>query len=190
MARTLVLTLAGMALALNWNVPTSASEDEPVVSPDLQPGQSYSVTFNETRLLDYHCHPHPWMLAQIEVRESSGRASKNWTVGATEPAGQDFDAWNWNPPKLVIEVGDTVTWTNNGTVMHKVQETTAEHRSHVGTVGEGHADAEEHPAGGHSDEHASSKARVERNIPWYGIPVLFTGFIIMGLIWWDTRRRE
>jgi plastocyanin len=167
----------------------SASEDEPVVSPNMEPGDSYSKTFNMTGLLDYHCHPHPWMLAQIEVTESSGRAPMNWTVAATEPEGQEFEHWAWNPSTLIIEVGDTVTWINNGTVMHKVQETTAEHKDHVGTVDGDHLGPGGHAADAHADDDSAAHAHGAEEIPWYGIPILFSAVVVVGLVWWDSRRK-
>lgn len=167
-------------------LPASASEENPIVSPELQPGQSFRVTFNQTGTLDYHCHPHPWMVAQIVVKESSGRQPKNWTVAALEPEGKDFEEWTWMERKLVVEVGDTVTWVNNGTVMHKVQETTKEHAEHIGGVEEpGHEDAEAHADEGHSQEtHSESGGR----IPWYAYPMLSAGFIVAGIVWWQGRR--
>ena len=103
-------------------------------SPDLDPGQSWSHTFTELGKMDYHCHPHPWMLGSITIAPSSGRAPINHTIRIVEPEGQDFEKWTWSPAITTIEVGDTVTWVNEGTVIHVFQETTAEHAEHIGTA--------------------------------------------------------
>ena len=167
-------------------VPVTASEENPVVSPELEPGQTWSVTFNETGTLDYHCHPHPWMVAQITVGPSSGRASMNWTIAAIEPEGKDFEEWTWSPAKLTVEVGDTVTWINNGSLMHKVQETTAEHADHIGGVEDDHSsDAEAHAAEESAEKHTEADGA---RVPWWGVPFLFSGFLVMGFVYWMDRR--
>lgn len=133
-----------------------AMADPGVRSIDLAPGQSWSYTFTEEGRFDYHCHPHPWMLAGITVVPSSGRAARNYTVEIMEPSGQSFENWTFSPAVTTIEVGDTVTWVNAGTVVHVVQQTVGEHIAHVGTVGgaagEGHG---EEPAVGDQTKSAS-----------------------------------
>jgi plastocyanin len=36
-------------------------------SPLLNPGESWSYTFNEPGVYDYHCNPHLWMVGTIVV---------------------------------------------------------------------------------------------------------------------------
>lgn len=114
--------------------------DPGIRSIDLAPGQSWSHTFTEEGRFDYHCHPHPWMLAGITVVPSSGRAPRNYTVEIMEPSGQSFENWTFSPAVTTIEVGDTVTWLNVGSVTHVVQQTVGEHIAHIGTVGGAGAD--------------------------------------------------
>ncbi len=119
-----------------------AEVDPGLRSPDLLPGQSWSQTFTEPAQFDYHCHPHPWMLAGIQVEPSTGRAPINHTIEILEPVGQDFENWTFSPAVTKIEAGDSVTWVNKGTVTHVIQQTTAEHLEHIGTAGA--AQDEEH----------------------------------------------
>jgi plastocyanin len=124
-------------------------DEEGVTSPELQPGQSFNFTFTEAMTFDYHCHPHPWMLAAVEVLPSDGSAPRNLTINITEPAGEDFESWTFAPKTFQARVGDTITWVNNGTVMHRVTQTVGEHIAHVGTLG---------GTGGDSDVHAEDAA--------------------------------
>ncbi len=138
-------------------MPATASEENPVTSPDLQPGQTWSHTFTDNGTLDYHCHPHPWMLARVIGEPSSGREPRNWTIAAMEPKGKEFEEWKWTPSNLTVMVGDTVTWVNDGSVMHKVTETTAEHAEHIGGVDDDHRDAvDNHGDDGHTDSHGGN----------------------------------
>lgn len=145
----------------------AGGEDPGVRSMDLAPGQSWSHTFTAEGRFDYHCHPHPWMLAGISVVASSGRAPRNYTIEIMEPTGQDFEKWTFSPALTTIEVGDTVTWLNAGTVTHVVQETTAEHLEHVGTL-----------AGAAADEHGAQPASVEG-----GDHATNLGFPTQGWLW-------
>lgn len=136
--RTLLPALALIALALPAAMAGGGHPDEPepgLRSPDLAPGQSWSHTFADAGRFDYHCHPHPWMLAAILVEPSTGRAPITHTIQVVEPEGQPFENWTFQPAITTIQAGDTVTWVNAGTVPHVVQETTAEHMAHVGVAG-------------------------------------------------------
>ncbi len=46
---------------------TTATADGRFDSGEVQPGESFEYTFDEAGTFDYHCTPHPWMKAQIEV---------------------------------------------------------------------------------------------------------------------------
>ena len=114
---------------------------------------TWSHTFTEVGTFAYHCHPHQWMQAEIQVLEANGSAPVNHTIGVLEP--EDFEQWTFDPAELTLRVGDTVTWVNPGAVMHKVAETTDEHAAHiagagstVATQGDGHDHA--HDEGGGS----------------------------------------
>jgi plastocyanin len=155
------------------HIEPAAEADPGLRSPDLAPGDSWSHTFTETGKFDYHCHPHPWMLAGIEVDASSGRAPMNYTIEIVEPVGEVFGNWTFAPAVTRVEVGDTVTWVNKGTTVHVIQETTAEHADHIGTAGGG----DDHGAEGVAqDIHTSSGAIL-------GLPAqgwMWVGFAMVG----------
>lgn len=102
-------------------------------SPDLLANESWSHTFTEPGLFEYHCHPHPWMQASIEILASEGGPARNHTITVVEPS--DFEKWAFSVDKLTIFAGDTVTWNNTGQRMHTVSETTAEHAEHIASAG-------------------------------------------------------
>lgn len=159
----LISLLAAMLLA----VPALANEDaheeahgeeadaastDAVIGPDQLPGENWTHTFTTAGAFEYHCHPHPWMIAGITVLSSDGSPAENHTVRIVEPAGGDPEAWAFEPSDLTIRVGDSVTWVNEGNVMHKVRQMTADHQHGAGAAPEegGHAE-DEHV----DDEHAT-----------------------------------
>ncbi len=113
---------------------------EGATSPELMPGESWSYVVATEGTFDYHCHPHPWMLGQLTVLPSNGGAPQTHVVNFTEPVGEDFEAWTFSPKIKEVRVGDTVTWVNVGSVMHRVTQTVGEHIAHVGTAGAAHDD--------------------------------------------------
>ena len=46
---------------------TVATPDGVFDSGEVQPGETYERTFDESGTFDYHCTPHPWMKGQVEV---------------------------------------------------------------------------------------------------------------------------
>lgn len=114
-------------------------EVEGVTSPELMPGESWSYIVTDEGTFDYHCHPHPWMLAALNVLPADGDP-RTHIINVTEPEGKDFEDWTFAPAMMDVRVGDTVTWVNQGTVMHRVTQTVGEHIAHVGTAGEAHDD--------------------------------------------------
>lgn len=147
-----ILLLLSIPLATGQ---TSQAPDPGLRGPDQAPGQTFNHTFMAAGRFDYHCHPHPWMVAAIIVQNSTGRAPMTHTIRMVEPEGKDFDQWTFSPKSLTIEAGDTVTWLNAGSVPHVIQETTEEHAEHIGTAG-GHDDTE--PAHVDGDDHAATSA--------------------------------
>ncbi|MEK6986228.1 MAG: plastocyanin/azurin family copper-binding protein [Candidatus Thermoplasmatota archaeon] len=137
---------------------TSQEPDPGLRGPDQAPGQTFNHTFMQAGRFDYHCHPHPWMVAAVVVQNSTGRAPMTHTIRMVEPEGKDFDQWTFSPKSLAIEAGDTVTWLNAGGAIHVVQETVGEHIEHIGTA-EGHDDV---ATGAHDevggDDHGASPA--------------------------------
>jgi plastocyanin len=156
-----------------------AEEADPGVrSPDLAPGDSWSHTFTETGKFDYHCHPHPWMLAGIEVDASSGRAPMNYTIEIVEPVGEVFGNWTFAPAVTRVEVGDTVTWVNKGSTVHVIQQTVGEHIEHIGTAaGGGGGGGDDHGAEGVAGDIRTSSGAI------MGLPAqgwMWVGFAMVG----------
>lgn len=50
----------------------SQSRQEEEGGPFVMPGQTYEFLFTELGTYPYHCVPHPWMQARVEVVESFG----------------------------------------------------------------------------------------------------------------------
>jgi plastocyanin len=148
-------------------------------SPDLQPGESWSHTFTEAGKFDYHCHPHPWMIAAIDVLPDSDGISRNVTIEFVEPAGQDFEAWTLSPKVMSLEVGDNVTWVNRGSVVHVVQQTVGEHIEHVGVAGG------EDAGDGHTHSEAASHVHMGAAWAWI-LGAAGAG----GLLVWVLRRSD
>lgn len=146
LALTLVLPLALAGGGHDEPAP-DAHDEEGYSSPELQPGQSISFNVTEEGTFDYHCHPHPWMLAQLRMLPSNGTPMTH-VINITEPTDQPFENWTFSPKIMDVRVGDTVTWVNVGTVMHRVTQTVGEHIAHVGTVGGSEADS--HDDDGHA----------------------------------------
>jgi plastocyanin len=46
---------------------TTPAPDGLFDSGEVQPGETFEHTFDEEGTFDYHCTPHPWMKAQVEV---------------------------------------------------------------------------------------------------------------------------
>ena len=147
-------------------------EEEGVSSPELQPGQSFTFNVTEEGTFDYHCHPHPWMLAQLRMLPSNGTPVTH-VINITEPADQPFENWTFAPKAMEVRVGDTVTWVNAGTVMHRVTQTVGEHIAHVGTLG-GSEEAE-----AHSDEAAHVEAGQPSGMWWLVVAGLGVGCVIL-----------
>ena len=149
-----------------------AHDEEGFSSPELQPGQSVSLNLTEEGTFDYHCHPHPWMLAQLNILPSNGTPQTH-VINITEPADQPFENWTFAPKAMDVRVGDTVTWVNAGTVMHRVTQTVGEHIAHVGTLG-GSGAAEEH-----ADEAAHVEAAAPSGLWWLVVAVLGIGCVAL-----------
>lgn len=46
---------------------TTATPDGTFDSGEIQPGETFSYTFDTPNTFDYHCTPHPWMVGQVVV---------------------------------------------------------------------------------------------------------------------------
>jgi plastocyanin len=77
-------------------------------SSALSSGQTYSHTFNAAGVFHYHCGVHPSMKATITVNAGGSATQEHVTIS------------NFTLPTLTINVGSTVTWTNNDSAPHSV----------------------------------------------------------------------
>lgn len=115
-----ILLLSVLILA----APAVLAEEIPD-SGDIAPGETYSYTFTEV-FEDghyYHCHPHPWMVAMVHVFPEGELASMEPGTHTHQVAiveGETSDDWGYSVDHLSIEVGDTVVWTNDGSIVHTV----------------------------------------------------------------------
>lgn len=124
---------------------TVTDDDGAFDSGTMAPGDEFKFTFKEAGVFHYHCKPHPWMEATVNVHEpgkpppkdtasdeddessapppppassSSGGGPTTHHVNIIE--GSSTDAWGYDPAQLTVGVGDTVMWTNTGETEHTV----------------------------------------------------------------------
>jgi plastocyanin len=96
----------------------------------IAPGDLVTITFDEPGSFPYSCRFHPEMTGTVEVRDASGNvpgrvgaspaASPQASPGATsgESAAVTIDNIAFEPSRLEVSVGTTVTWTNAEPVPH------------------------------------------------------------------------
>lgn len=102
----------------------------------LQQGQSRAIVFSETSSgngLEYFCLPHPNMRGRVTVRmagsnlatdHKSHSVHKGNTQNDTQRAAKTFivrikdQSPYYDPPVVEVQVGDSVTWTNDGQLVH------------------------------------------------------------------------
>lgn len=117
------LVLAAALLFL----PLVLAHGGPVRSPDLKPDESWEYYADDPRVIRYHCHQHMDMWGEIEVTMSG---PVMLTVSIVDFA--------FVPAKATVRYGTSVNWTNDGSVVHSVDENVT-HDQHGST-----------PAGGSS----------------------------------------
>ena len=74
----------------------------------LSTGQTYSHTFNTAGAFHYHCGVHPSMKGTITVTAGGSATQEHVTIS------------NFTLPSVTVNVGSTVTWTNNDSAPHSV----------------------------------------------------------------------
>jgi len=95
---------------------TPGNADGVFNSGDVAPGGEFTYTFNESGTFDYFCIPHPEMTAEVIVVDpSNGDNGDNNGAHLVTIPGQSF-----NPSNLEVEVGSTVTWSNDSNETHTV----------------------------------------------------------------------
>lgn len=126
---------------------TVTDDDGAFDSGDMAPGDKFTYTFKKAGVFNYNCTPHPWMKGTVSVHEPGKKAPQeepeedgdsgstptspsnpSSTSGGSGPQtyqvniveGGSTDDWGYDPSSLEVGVGDTVVWTNTGSVDHTV----------------------------------------------------------------------
>ena len=74
----------------------------------MSSGQTYSHTFKTAGVFRYHCGVHPTMKGTITINAGGSATQEHVTIS------------NFTLPSLTVNVGSTVTWTNNDSAPHSV----------------------------------------------------------------------
>lgn len=129
---------------------TVTSDDAGFDSGNLAAGKAFSFTFTRSAAISYYCKPHPWMTGTILVskpgeappkiptkKPGSGGSDPGPPIVLTPPARQgnqpatwqarivegsisDPSSWGYAPESLSVQAGDSVVWTNAGSIAHTV----------------------------------------------------------------------
>src|SRR5215212_5447308 len=111
---------------------TVTSTDGAFDSGILDPGGSFSFTFNEPGSFDYACQLHPQMQGTVTVEgevvasASQASAAGAQTVPSTPQAAAPAESavsivdFSFEPATLDVAAGATVVWTNDGQAPHTV----------------------------------------------------------------------
>ncbi|MGH2560746.1 MAG: cupredoxin domain-containing protein [Thermomicrobiales bacterium] len=97
---------------------TVTADDGAFDSGALEPGDTFSWTFEQAGSIAYHCEIHPTMTAAVEVVESQEQEPAE--EAAAEEAAVNIADFAFDPGSIEIAAGATVTWTNNDTAPHTV----------------------------------------------------------------------
>ncbi len=111
--------LAQTTIPFNGPAPSSLV----VSSGLLTTGQNYTHTFTQAGILEYHCHPHPFMTGHITIEPAATGTSTHHLIHIRDGADEDFATWSFEPATLTIQAGDTVEWINEGQHSHDVRGT-------------------------------------------------------------------
>lgn len=111
-ALTLLAVLLLVALTPSASAQQPSHKPGGYHSPEIQKDQSWSHVFNATGVSHYHCHPHPFMLGRVEVKDGA----------STEPVTVEIRGFKFVPDAIVVGVGTNVTWTNRDPSLHTVDE--------------------------------------------------------------------
>lgn len=98
-------------------------------SGTLQPGETFTATFTEPATFAYLCAIHPEMTATITITGDDADPAEPAEDSAEDetddvaPAGEEGTAveirnFTFTPDPVAIDVGDTITWTNQDGVRH------------------------------------------------------------------------
>jgi plastocyanin len=110
----LLLSLLATIAVIGCSDKGTNSTDKPgptgpeLSSPILSTGQTYSHTFSTAGVFDYHCGVHPTMKATITVTAGGSATQEHVTIQ------------NFTLPSVTVNIGSTVTWTNNDSSPHSV----------------------------------------------------------------------
>ncbi len=165
--------LGGFSVAsLSINAKASGNPATSMVdSPDIPSGTSWSHTFTKAGTFAYHNHHTPGQMGTIQVVSSAGATPKETHEVARTDAG-------FAPKTLTINVGDTVTWTNDASDLLRIMG--------------GYDDASmDHDDGMHDDKHDDEHDDHHGDGPdakaTPGVPAMLLGIALVALA--AVRRR-
>jgi plastocyanin len=110
LAIAVIMALAGCSS--NSGNPTNpgGSSGPELSSSVFSQGQTYSHTFTKAGTFPYHCGVHPSMKASVTVLAG----------GSATQASVSISGFVFQDASLTVNVGSTVTWTNNDSAPHSV----------------------------------------------------------------------
>jgi plastocyanin len=95
-------------------------DDGSFSSPVLAPGTRWAHRFTRPGTFTFHCHHHTSLVGTIVVTGPAVEEPLQQEVDITEPNPDDSTSWGFRPADVVIDVGSTVVWRNNGKMAHTV----------------------------------------------------------------------
>lgn len=99
----------------------AAATDGSFDTGDLAPGQQYALPFLMPGTFTYKCVIHPSIMdGAITVTGEPIEEVKDVTISIVEPSTTDTNSWGFDPAKVTVAAGTTVTWRNNGAATHTV----------------------------------------------------------------------
>ena len=96
------------------------ADDGSFDSPVLAPGTRWTHRFTRPGTFTFHCRRHSHTAGTIVVTGAPIVEAQPAEVDITEPNPDDPTSWAFRPAGVVIEVGSTVVWRNNGKMTHTV----------------------------------------------------------------------
>lgn len=104
--------LALLTASLSVGAQTPTHKPEGFHSREIQPGEFWQLRLGNEGVYYYHCHPHPFMQAEIEVSRSARDGGATVTI-------KDFE---FTPKRIEVRPNDTIQFVNKGASVHTVDE--------------------------------------------------------------------
>jgi MYXO-CTERM domain-containing protein len=102
-------------------LPTVLAHGGPLRSTDLAPGKSWAYFADEVKVISYHCHQHPTMGGELSITATGPRQVNISIVD-----------YAFAPAKATVRYGGIVNWTNDGAMVHSVEENSTTHHPTTG----------------------------------------------------------